>query len=137
MTADIMFVNGKPVPTTANIGIYLIKVEHTQQRIASQLDNNLNRVSYIFCKASFIVNTLLMDMKFERKQLTRVVVKITAEKEHVAEVESNIMVVNERHRGTLTTLPLMYAPDFVFMEQVHFLVMWPNAFQATLGISKR
>ena len=93
----------------------------------------------IYGKAGFIVQTVLMDMEFEklRDKMPSVVINTTAAREHVGEIERKIRVIKERARGTIGTLPYTTLPKLMTIELMHFCVMWMNSFPVKSGISEK
>ena len=56
-------------------------------------------------------------------------------KRHVAEAERQIIVVKERCRGILCTVPYKHVPQRMKIEILYFVVLWPNAFPVKSDIS--
>ena len=69
--------------------------------------------------------------------LPNVVCNTTAAKEHVAEIERKIRVVNERARGTAALLPFTHLPKRIKIELVYFVIFWLNAFPSKVGVSRQ
>ncbi len=92
LVADVMFVNGLPFLVTSSRGISLVTIEYLKSRTAKRLIDTLERVTHIYGKAGFIVQTALMDMEFEklRDKLPNVILNLTAAQEHVGEIERKI-----------------------------------------------
>jgi hypothetical protein len=66
IVADIMFVNGLPFLVTLSREISLVTIEFVPSRTAKQLACSIERVVRIYRRASFIVQTSMMDMQFEK-----------------------------------------------------------------------
>jgi hypothetical protein len=60
---------------------------------------------------------------------------ITAEDEHVPEVERYIRTIKERVRATYNTLPFKRMPGTMIVEMVHASNFWLNMFPAHDGVS--
>jgi hypothetical protein len=60
---------------------------------------------------------------------------ITAEDEHVPEVERYIHTIKERTQATYNTLPFKRIPGIMIMEMVHAGNFWLNMFPAHDGVS--
>ncbi len=89
IVADVMFVNGLPFLVTSSRGISLVTIEFLPSRTAKQLANSIERVLRIYGRSGFVVQTSMMDMKFEKLKdlLTNVALNTTATQEHVGEIE--------------------------------------------------
>ena len=70
-----------------------------------------------------------------KNELPSIVCNTTAAKEHVAKAERQILVVKERSRGILGTLPYAHVPRRMKMEILYFVALWLNAFLVKNGIS--
>ncbi len=90
----------------------------------------------VYTKGGFAVQTMMMDMEFEKlvDLLPNVAINTTAAQEHVEEIERKIRVIKERARGTMNTLPYLQLPRLMIIELMHFCVMWMNAFPVKSGI---
>ena len=97
LTVDAMFVNNLAFVITFGRGIELITVEFTPMHMAKQLACNLIKVIQLYSWAGFVVQTILMDMAFDKviPELPGMVVNTSATKEHIAEIEQRIRVVKE------------------------------------------
>jgi hypothetical protein len=139
LVADVMFVNGLPFLVTSSRGLSLVTIEHLPSRTAKHLALTLERVFRIHATAGFMVQTAMMDMKFEKLEtlLPHVALNTTAAHEHVGEIERKIRVIKERARGTFNTLPYKKLPKMMVIELLHFYVMWMNSFPVKSGISKK
>ena len=86
----------------------------------------------IYSMAGFIVRTMLMYMDFEKAEgwLPNYTINNVAAKDHVREVEQKMRVTKEKYQGIIYTMPFRY------IELVHFLVVWQNAFPAKSGTSQ-
>ena len=84
-----MFVCGFPFLITYSRSIKYTTAEFILTRTAGQLPKCLMKVVYGYASGGFIVNLMLMNMKFEkiRDMLPMVEVNITAAREHVPEIE--------------------------------------------------
>jgi hypothetical protein len=93
----------------------------------------------VYTRGGFVVQTMLMDMEFEKlvDLLPNVTINTTAAQEHVGEIERKIRVIKERARGTMNNLPYPQLPRLMTIELMHFCVMWMNAFPVKSGISEK
>jgi len=84
-----MFVNGLPFLVTSSRGLSLVTIEHLPSRTAKHLVQTLERVLGIYSTAGFIVQTAMMDMKFEKLKplMPHVALNTTAAREHAGEIE--------------------------------------------------
>ncbi len=125
LVADVMFVNGLPFLVTSLQGISLVTIEYLKLITAKRLIHTLERVTRIYGKAGFIVQTALMDMEFEklRDKLPNVILNTTAAQEHVGEIKRKIQVVKERTRSTISILPYKLLSKLMIIKLMHFCVM--------------
>ncbi len=80
----------------------------------------------------------MMDMKFEKLKdlLPNIALNTTAAREHVGEIKRKIRVIQERARGTISTLLYKMLPKLVIIELLHFWVMWMNSFPVKSRVSE-
>jgi hypothetical protein len=124
IVADVMFVNGLPFLVTSSRGISLVTIKHLPSRTAKQLVHTLEQVFMIYGSAGFVVQTAMMDMEFNKKELlTNVALNTTVAREHVGEIEQKIRVIKERARGMINTLPYKKLPRLMVIELLHFCMM--------------
>ena len=93
LVADVMFVNNIPFLVTLSRGIKFVTAEHVRSRTAKQLAKSIKRVMQLYGRAGMIVQTVLMDMEFDKtvdELSDRTVVNTSAAQEHVAEIERQI-----------------------------------------------
>ena len=134
-----MFVNGLPFLVILSRGISLVTIEYLPSRTAKRLAITLERAIKVYTRGGFVVQTMMMDMEFEKlvDLLPNVTINTTAAREHVGEIERKIRVIKERARGTMNTLPYPQLPRLMTIELMHFCVMWMNAFPVKSGISEK
>ena len=110
-------------------------MEWIPNRIGKQLTINLTKVLQLYAQASFIIQTFLMDMEFEkvRDLLPQVNEYTSTTNEHMAEVKRRMRTVKERCRRIVTTLLLPYFPQQLIVNLVQFVTMWLNTFLKKLG----
>ncbi len=81
LVAGVMFVNGLPFLVTSSRGISLVTIEYLPSRTAKRLALTLERVMMkVYIRGGFIVQTMMMDMEFEKlvDLLTNVTINTTA-----------------------------------------------------------
>ena len=113
--------------------------EHVKSRTAKQLAKSIKRVMQLYGRAGMVVQTVLMDMEFDKtidELSDRTVVNTSAAREHVAEIERQIRTAKERCRAIVSTLPFAILPKLIVTNIVYFVVLWLNAFPVRNGISK-
>ena len=139
LMADVMFVNKIAFLVTFSRGIGLITVEHLPTRNAGQLARNLVKVSMLYNRAGFKIQTILMDMEFDKVKplLPHVIVNTSAAREHVGEVERKIRVIKERARACISTLPYKILPKIMIINLMHFCVFWLNMTPTKSSITDR
>ena len=138
LVADVMFVNNIPFLITMSRKIKFITVEHIPTRTAKQLSKGLKRVMRLYSRAGMIVQTILMDMEFDKTAdhlMDSTVVNTSAAKEHVAEIERCICTTKERCRSIASTLPYNRLHKLIVTNLVYFAVLWLNAFPVKNGVS--
>ena len=85
----------------------------------------------IYSKSGIIVQTVLMDTEFNKtidNLMENIVVKTSAEKEHVVEIERTIFTVKENTICIFATIPFKYLHKLLITNIVYFLVSRTNAF---------
>ena len=89
LTADVMFVNNLAFVIMYWRVIGLIMAEFTPNSMARQLACNLRRIIALYSRAGFTIQTILMDMEFNKviPELPEVIINTSVASEHVAEVE--------------------------------------------------
>ena len=89
LVADVMFVNSLPFLVTSSRRISLVTIEYLPSRTAKRLALTLERVIKVYKREGFIVQTMMMDMEFEKlvDLLPNVTINTTAAREHVGEIE--------------------------------------------------
>ena len=92
LMVDIMFVNQIPFIIIYGNGIILTTIEWLLNRMGKQLADNIKKVLQLYYKAGFIIQTILMDMEFDKQMplLPMVNINTNVPNEHVAEVEQQI-----------------------------------------------
>ncbi len=126
-----MFVNGLPFLVTSLQGIISVTIKHLPSQTAKLLVHTLEQVIRIHGSAGFVVQTTMMEMKFDKLKslFLHVVLHTTAAREHVGKIEQKIRVIKERARGTINTLPYKKLPRLMVIELLHFCMMWMNSTQ--------
>jgi hypothetical protein len=83
------------------------------------------------------VVTTLMDREFEPiwNDINGTILNTTAASEHVPEIERHICVIKERARAIVSTLLFKNLPSRMIIELIHFILLWPNAFPPSSGVS--
>jgi hypothetical protein len=139
LVADVMFINGLPFLVTSSRRISLVTIEYLPSRTAKRLALTLERVIKVYIRGGFVVQTMMMDMEFEKlvDLLLNVTINTTAAREHVGEIERKIRVIKERARGTMNNLPYPQLPRLMTIELMHFCVMWMNAFPVKSDVSEK
>ena len=89
-----MIVKNLPFKGTYGREIGLI-MEFTPTRMVSQLAYTLKRILYLYAGAGFVIQTILVHMKFDKviPEIPEVAINTSAASEHVAEVEHHIRVI--------------------------------------------
>ena len=81
--------------------------EFMPNRKASLLASNLKWIIGLYSRAGFVIQTILMDMEFNKiiPELPDININTSKASEHVAEVEWCIRVIKERCRACMSTMP--------------------------------
>ena len=89
LTPDVMYVNNLPFAITYGRGIGLIMVKFMPNQTATQLACKLKRIISLYSTAGFIIQTILLEMEFDKvvPGIAEVVINTSAASEHVAEVK--------------------------------------------------
>ena len=89
--------------------------------MANQLASNLKRIISLYSRAGFTIQTILMNMEFNKviPEIPEVVINTSAASEHVAEVKRR-RVIKERCRACLSVLPFKKIPNIMTINLVHF-----------------
>jgi len=66
LVADVMFVNGLPFLVTSSRGISLVTIEYLPSQTAKRLSLTLERAMKVYIRGGFVVQTMMMDMEFEK-----------------------------------------------------------------------
>ena len=79
-----------------------------------------------------------MDMEFYlvAAKMPHVTVNTEVSREHVGEIDRDIMVVKERGRAMLNMLQFRALPKQVIIELVYFTTLWLIVFPESIGIFK-
>ena len=87
LPADVMYVNNLPFVITYGRGIGLIMTDFMPNQTATQSACNLKRIIGLYSRAGFIIQTILMDMEFDKisPEIPEVVLNTSEASEHVAE----------------------------------------------------
>ena len=112
LVVDVMFVNGIAFLVSTSRTINLITIEYALTCTASNLGSLLNRIIWVYNKAGFRVQILLMDNEFEkvRDHIPLVDLNTLAASEHIGEIKCCIRVIKERTCGIVCTLPYPHLP---------------------------
>jgi hypothetical protein len=108
-----MFVNGIPFLVSALRSINLIAIKNAPRCTASQLGHLLLRILWVYARAGFRVQTILMDNEFEKvlHHIPKINLNTPVGAKHIGEIERKIWVIKERARGILCTLPYKQLPS--------------------------
>ena len=132
-----MFINKLLFFMTYGWDIGLITVEFTSNRTAKQLAEKLAHVVELYRRAGYHVETILMDMEFDKIKtiLPQLNINTTAAREHVTEVERCIREIKETCRGILANKPFKIIVNVLVIHLLQFVTMWLNAFPWKSGVS--
>jgi len=104
----------------------------------SRMMTSLKQIIDVYNARGCTIKHILTDGQFQclRKSLQRegIMLNITAQDEHVPEVERYIFTIEERVRATINTLPLEKYPHHLIVEIIYNTVFWLNCFLHKNGI---
>jgi hypothetical protein len=138
---DIMFVNKIAFLVTVSRHIRFGTTERLLSRQAGVVAKALISVIYFYRQRGFRVKECNGDGEFApiRGDLAEPKVNaqlnVTAEDEHVPEVERYIRTIKERTRAVYNTSPFKKIPVMMIVEMVHASNFWLNMFPANDGVS--
>ena len=136
---DIMFVNKIAFLVTVSRSIRFGTTERLTTRRADVVGKALVSVIAVYKQRGFRVRECHGDGEFEplRADLADVGshLNVTAEDEHVPEVERYIRTLKERARSTYNMVPFKKMPGIMIVELVHGANYWLNMFPANDGVS--
>jgi len=136
---DIMFVNKIAFLVTVSRNIRFGTTERLASRQVKEVGKALVNVIKMYRQRGFHVKTCNGDGEFQplRGILADATsqLNITAEDEHVPEVERYIRTLKERTRATYNVLPFKKIPGMMIVEMVHSSNYWLNMFPANDGVS--
>ena len=127
LAADVMFVNSVPLLESASQNIILITIEHTPSpRTATTFGSLLQRIIRVYARAGFTVQTILMDIEFEKicDHVPMLDGDTLVATEHVGHIERRICLIKERAKGIICTLPYPHLPWVMLIHLFHFVMMW-------------
>ena len=121
-----MFVNNLAFVITFWLGIDLIAAEFILMRMAQQLECNLTKVIHLYSRADLFVQTILIDMKFEKviPEIRNLFINTSRARENVGEIEQYIRIVKERIWAIIPTFPLQQIPNIMTISLIHFCIFW-------------
>ena len=136
---DIMFVNKIAFFVTVSRNIRFGTTERILTRHAEVAAKALLNVLLFYRQRGFRVKECYGDGEFEalRGDLAEAgaQLNITAENEHVPEVERYIRTLKERTRATYNTVPFKQMSGTMIVEMVHAANYWLNMLPANDGVS--
>jgi hypothetical protein len=136
---DIMFVNKIPFLVTVSRNIRFGTTERLLSRHAGVVGKALVTVLKFYRQRGFRVKECHGDGEFGPLRGTladaQAHLNVTAEDEHVPEVERYIRTLKERTRRVYNTVPFRRMPGIMIVELVHGRNFWLNMFPANDGVS--
>ncbi len=137
VAADVVFVNKVPFLVSVLRNINLVTIEHAPQRNAAKLGSLIHQIVWSYSRASFTIQTILMDKEFEkvRDHVPKLILNTLVADEHIGMVERYIRVIKERACGIVCTLPYPCVPHQILIHLIQFVVMWLNNFPVVNGVS--
>jgi hypothetical protein len=136
---DIMFVNKIAFLVTVSRKIRFGTTERILSRHSDVVGQAIIRVLIFYCQRGFRVKECNGDNEFGvlRAALAdeQAHLNVTAEDEHVPEVERYIRTIKERTRAVYNTVPFSKIPAMMIVEMLHASNYWLNMFPANDGVS--
>jgi hypothetical protein len=92
LAVDVMFVNLVPFLVSVSRTINLITIEHAPKCTATKLGDLMQHITWVYARAGFTVQTVLMDNEFEKLKdhVPMLALNIPAASEHVGDIERRI-----------------------------------------------
>lgn len=135
---DIMYVNKTLFLVSIARRIKFGTVEALINRKAGNIMSCVKNIHRIYSRRGFRLLIGIMDNEFEPLRAAfmdlGIELNISANDEHVPEVERYIRTIKERTRSIYNSLPYKSIPVLMIMEMVQLSVFWLNNFPATDGI---
>jgi hypothetical protein len=137
---DIMFVNKIAFLTTVSRKLRFGTTERLPSRHANVVGKALvNVLTSLYRKQGFRIRECHGDGEFESLHATladaQSSLNVTAEDEHVPEIERYIRTIKERTRCIYNVVPFKRMPGLMIVELVHSSNFWLNMFPANDGVS--
>jgi hypothetical protein len=136
---DIMFVNKIAFLTTVSRNLRFGTTERLPSRHAGVVGKALVNVISLYRKRGFRIRECHGDGEFESLRATladaQSSLNVTAEDEHVPEIERYIRTIKERTRCVYNIVPFKRMPGLMIVELVHSSNFWLNMFPANDGVS--
>jgi hypothetical protein len=111
LAADAMFVNSVPFLVSLSRNINLITIEHTPSpQTATSLGSLLQCIGCVYARASFTVQTILMDIEFEKvhDHVPMLDVNTPAASEHVGDIKQRVCPSHQgKSKGYCLHSPLL------------------------------
>ena len=98
LVVDVMFVNSVPFLVLVSRTINLMTIEHAPKRTATKLGDLIQRIVWVYARAGFTVQTVLMDNEFEKLKdhVPMLALNLPAASEQVGKIERRIRVIKEQ-----------------------------------------
>ena len=92
----------------------------------------------LYARGDFIIRVIIMDIEFERinDNMGLVDANTTTAREHVAEIERGIRLLNERSQFEVRSLLFQHLHKQIVMQLVYYVSMMVNTIRAAEGISQ-
>ena len=130
-----MFVSSIPFLFTLSRKIKIITAKYVPSCTAQKLANSLTNIVNTYTRGGFVIYLSLVDMEFDkvRDKLAIIEVNTTAAREHVPDIERQILHIKECVRCTKSDFPFNTIPRLVLINVVYTCVMRINAIPRKAG----
>ena len=139
LAADIIFVNGVRFFTTVSRHLKFRTGQYIADATAETLLACLVAIAAVYTNRGFTIQQVNMDGQFkcvkDKALEEKIPLNISAEDEHVKEIERSNRTVKERVRGTISQLPFSKLPIRVIIGIVIGCILWLNVVPAKHGVS--
>ena len=128
LTSDVMLVNGLLFLITLYGKIKMFTAKYIPNQTYAQIIRSLNKIVKLYERNGFVVNVVMMDMKFENNsdKIGNTEVNTAAAREHVGEIERGVHVIKERAQCIVTTIHFKSLHKQIVIHIIYYAMMWIN-----------
>jgi hypothetical protein len=134
---DCFYVQGIPFLHTISWKLKFCIVSPLDKKNKPALLAGINAILTTYAARGFDVVAIHADIQFEclKNELLPIRLNLTAQDDHVGEVERSIWTIKERVRADVHSMPFQRLPRLMIIELIHRSVLVLNQFPALDGVS--